>query len=338
MSATYQSIVQDIQRRTAKRVYLLCGEEPYYIDNLTALFEARLIAEENRDFDQVVLYATKELKAKDIVSEAMRLPMLGQYLLVVVREAQHIVDLDKLAPYLRELPETTTLVLSSKKKVDKRKAVFREIERVGVLFDSPRVPDYRLTDAIAAIVAEQNCLIDPRSTEMLADFLGNDLSKIKQEIDKLILILQSRGRRMQIGPELIEQNVGISREFNSFEFLRSIIKCDKPRAHRIAIAFGANEKVNPVQPILSVLFNYFSILMAAHYLLDKSETGIMAGLGFKQRFQARDYVLGLRMYPPLRVYEIIHHIRMADSMSKGLGSQTAVSNRDLLLELLSKIF
>ncbi|KGN94337.1 DNA polymerase III subunit delta [Porphyromonas crevioricanis] len=335
---SYSSIVQSIRKKKTGRVYLLCGDEPYYIDSLTALFERELVAEEDKDFDQTTLYGSKEIKARDIISESMRLPMIGQKLLIVIREAQLVSDLEKLEPYLKELPETTTLVLAQKKKADKRKSLFKTIEQVGVVFESLHVPDYRLTDAIASMALEHNCLIDPRSTEMLADFLGNDLAKIKQEIDKLILILQAEGKRMQITADLIERHIGISREFNSFELLRAIIKRDTAKAYRIAVTFGQNEKANPIQPTLAVLFNYFSLLMAAHYLPDKSENGLMEGLGFKQRFQARDYMVGLRLYSPMQVYEIIHQIRLTDAASKGVEAQAGISNKELLVELLSKIF
>ncbi|MDO4672173.1 DNA polymerase III subunit delta [Falsiporphyromonas endometrii] len=339
MALNYDTIIQEIKNKKTRRFYLLAGDEPYYIDKLVNLFENNLVAEENRDFDQIVTYGSNDVKARDVISDSMRLPMIGQIMLIVIKEAQQISDLDKLAPYLESIPETSTLVIATKKKADKRKVLFKKAIELDALFESNRIQDYKLPDMIQMLVTGKSGIIDPQSASMLAEFLGNDLEKIDREIDKLMIILKQNGNlRLQITPELIEKHIGISKEYNGFEFLNAVTRRDREKAYRIAIQFGKNEKNYPIQPILAILFNFFSLLMCACYSPDKSEAGLMKALELRNRFQARDYANALRIYSPMKVYEIIRYLRIVDAMSKGVDTGSAISNKELLFQLLNKIF
>lgn len=339
MALSYESILKDIKAKKPKRAYILTGDEPYYIDKLVSLFEKEVIPEENQDFDQVVSYGGNDLKSKDIISDFMRLPMIGQLMLVIIKEAQQISDLEKIAPYLESIPETSTLVIGYKKKPDKRKGFFKKAGELGFLFESNKIQDYKLPDMILTIVSSRGGIIDLQSANMMAEFLGNDLEKIEREVDKLMIVLKQDGNtRFQITPDLIERHIGISKEYNSFELLNAVIRKDKEKAYRIAVQFGKNEKNHPIQPILAVLYNFFSNLMCACYTPDKSENGLMKALELRFRFQSKDYITALRSYSPLKVYEIIRYLRTVDAYSKGFDVGTPPSNHDLLLQLLNKIF
>lgn len=336
MIATFDQILGSISKKKTASVYLLAGEEPFYIDKLTRVFESSLIPEEGRDFNLTVKWAQNEALHKELISDVMRFPIMSERQLVIVHEAQQMTDIDKLAPYLKDIPPTTTLVLAYKKKLDKRLSWYKTLEKVGVVFESVQIPDYRLPDIIASIVSGKSLFIDPRSASILADYLGNDIAKIEGEIDKLKIALDDQQSK-NITPELIELHIGISKEYNNFELLRAVQQRDYLKAHRIARQFSKNERAHPIQPTLAILFNYFSSLMVLCYLPQKSEQHIMSTLGI-QRFRVRDFSAGLRNYNSRQVFEIIRFLRQADAKSKGVDVGSPLPNVEILTEVLSKIF
>lgn len=330
---SYETIAGAIRDRSASGAYLLWGEEPLFIDKLAELFTSTLIPLEEQGFNQSVLYGgDKSVDCRTILGEAMRFPMMGARTLVLVRDAQQVRDLDDIAPYLDNLPTTSCLVLCYRKKLDKRKALYKAFERLGSMYESSRLPESRIPEFIIKSFAAQRMQIDQTAAQLMAEHTGNDLEKILGEVDKLSIVLGKQGGI--VTPELIERHVGISREFNNFELLRAIIERNATRAFGIAHHFAANERLYPIQMTLPILFNYFSQLMAVYYLTDKSERGISTQLGLSP-YQARDYAAGAKRYTAGATYNIIHHIRMTDAASKGVDS--SIPSGELLRELIAVI-
>lgn len=330
---SYEDIARQIHSRQLQRAYLLWGEEPLFVDKLSDLFTDGVVSSEERDLNQTVLYGLdKEVTPQLIISEAMRFPMLGERVLVVVREAQQVRNIEIIAPYMSQLPETTCLVLCYKKKVDKRKALYKAFEALGTHYESTRLSDSKVPDFIVRSLAAKKIQIAPRTAMLMSEHTGNDLEKILGEIDKLSIVLGDRGG--EVTPELIEEHIGISKEYNNFELLDALIERDAAKAFRIAKYFAANERTYPIQMTLPLLFNYFAQLMAVYYLQDKSDRGISTQLGIAP-FVARSYVRGVQKYSATAVFGIVRQIRLADASSKGIDAST--SSGEILRELLSYI-
>lgn len=333
--STYEGICQDIRSKKFAPVYVLMGDEPFFIDQITDLLLENVLDESERDFNQVMLYGA-DIDAVTIINAARRFPMMSKYQLIVVREAQLVRDIEVLASYVKKPLMSTVLVLNYKyKTLDRRKSLATATDKVGVLFESKKIPDYKMPAFITSLMQQRSIGIDGKAAQMLADFLGNNLSRLSKELDKLVLLLPENGAK-RITPELVEQNVGISKEYNNFELLKAIATKDVLKANRIAQYFEKNPKNNPIQATLPVLFNYFSNLLICYYAKDRSENGLMAALGLRGAFQVKDYVLGMRNYPAMKVFNIIHDIRITDARSKGVDNSSA-SDAELLKELLYKI-
>ena len=323
---TYDDIIRALKQRRPQRVYLLTGDEPLFIDQIASFATSHLIPEEEQDFNQTILYGG-DVSARDILLEALRFPMMGSQVLVLVREAQQVRDLDQLAPHLSELPESTCLILCYKKKADKRKALYKSASALDAVYESPRMYDSKIPDFIIKSFAARQLSID-----LMADATGNDLEKILQEIDKIAIA--TSGKTRTITPELIEYYVGISKEYNNFELLSALLRRDAGRAYRIAFYFAANERNHPIQMTLSTLFGFFSNLMAVYYLPNPQEQSIATLLGV-QAFVARDYDLARRNYSAAQTFAIIHHLRLVDAYSKGVDA--SIPSSELYSELISRI-
>lgn len=333
--STYEGICQDIRSKKFAPVYVLMGDETFFIDQITDLLLENVLDESERDFNQVMLYGA-DIDAVTIINAARRFPMMSKYQLIVVREAQLVRDIEVLASYVKKPLMSTVLVLNYKyKTLDRRKSLATATDKVGVLFESKKIPDYKMPAFITSLMQQRSIGVDGKAAQMLADFLGNNLSRLSKELDKLVLLLPENGAK-RITPELVEQNVGISKEYNNFELLKAIATKDVLKANRIAQYFEKNPKNNPIQATLPVLFNYFSNLLICYYAKDRSENGLMAALGLRGAFQVKDYVLGMRNYPAMKVFNIIHDIRITDARSKGVDNSSA-SDAELLKELLYKI-
>ena len=333
--STYEGICQDIRSKKFAPVYVLMGDEPFFIDQITDLLLENVLDESERDFNQVMLYGA-DIDAVTIINAARRFPMMSKYQLIVVREAQLVRDIEVLVNYVKKPLMSTVLVLNYKyKTLDRRKSLATATDKVGVLFESKKIPDYKMPAFITSLMQQRSIGVDGKAAQMLADFVGNNLSRLSKELDKLVLLLPENGAK-RITPELVEQNVGISKEYNNFELLKAIATKDVLKANRIAQYFEKNPKNNPIQATLPVLFNYFSNLLICYYAKDRSENGLMAALGLRGAFQVKDYVLGMRNYPAMKVFNIIHDIRITDARSKGVDNSSA-SDAELLKELLYKI-
>ncbi len=331
----FEEICRDIVACKFQPVYILMGEEPFFIDRITDLLIGNVLSDAERDFNQVIMYGA-DTDAGAIINAARRFPMMAERQLVVVREAQLVRDIDLLTAYVKNPLQSTVLVVNYKyKNLDRRKSLAATAEKVGVLFESKKIPDYKIPGFITSLLQQRSISVDPKAAQMLSDFLGNDLSRLSKELDKLALILPEKAPK-RVTPELVEQNIGISKEYNNFELIKAIAVKDILKANRIAQYFEKNPKNNPIQMTLPIIFNYFSNLMICHYAKDKSETGLMVELGLRGTFQVKDYISGLRNYSAMKVFNLISEIRTTDARSKGVEN-TSTADADLLKELLYKI-
>lgn len=331
---TFEQIRSDIQNRKFKSIYLLMGDEPYYIDELTNLLMKTVLPEEERDFNQTILYGM-ETNVPAVITMARSFPMMSDYQLIVIKEAQNLSKIEELEIYAKNPLQSTILVINYKKgSLDKRKKLYAAIDKNGVVFQSSKIPEYKIPAFISSYIQDKGLTIDQKSAQMLSDYLGNDLSKLTNEIAKLLIAIPQG--QMRITAELIEENIGISKDFNNFELLKAIIEKNTFKVNQIADYFEKNPKNNPMIVTLVVLFNFFSNLMICYWAKNKTEQGIAAELGFKNPYQAKDYVVALKNYNAFKCMEIINLLRTYDAKCKGVDN-VSTSDGQLLKELLYKI-
>ena len=332
---SYESICKEIAERKFSPIYVLMGEEPFFIDQITDLLIENVLAEEERDFNQSIFYGA-DADAVSVINAARRFPMMSEYQLIVVKEAQLMRDIELLSAYAKHPLSSTVLVINYKyKTLDRRKSLAAAVEKNGILFESKKIPDYKMPGFITGLLQQRSLAIDAKAAQMLSDFLGNDLNRLSKELDKLAIVMAQMGSK-RVTPELVERNIGICKEYNNFELIKALATKDVLKANRIAQYFEKNPKTNPLQMTLAVLFNYFSNLLIAYYSKDRSEAGLMAALGLRSAFQLKDYQMGMRHYSAMKVFLSIGEIRKADAASKGVDNASA-SDADLLKELLYKI-
>ena len=331
---TYEEIARDLKNRIYKPVYYLMGEESYYIDRISEYIAQTVLNENEKEFNQTILYGA-DTDIATIINAAKRYPMMSKYQVVIVKEAQGVKNIDELSYYLQKPLESTILVLCHKHGVlDRRKKLAAEIEKVGVLFESKKIKDTQLAGFITSYLKRKSIEIEPKASEMMAEFVGTDLSRMAGELEKLIITLPKGQKR--ITPEQIEQNIGISKDYNNYELRNALIIKDVFKANQIIKYLEENPKTNPLQMTLSVLFNFVSNLMLAYYAPEKSEQGIAAQLGLKSPWQSKDYLAAMRKYSGVKVMQIIGEIRYCDAKSKGVGN-SSLGDGELLRELVYKI-
>lgn len=333
---TFEEIVKDIRKRHYAPVYFLNGEEPFFIDRITELVEKETLTEEEKAFNLTVLYGN-EVTMTVVTDTARRFPMMSERQVVVVREAQNIRDFDNLVPYLDHVQPSTILLLAYKnKKADRRKNVFKKLSSSPqcIYFESNKLYDNKIPDWIIDYCRSRSCSITPKAAGILADSLGTDLSRIANEIDKLLLLLPQGG---EIKESLVEEHTGISKDFNTFELQAAIIRKDYLKANRIVNYFEANPKNNPLVLTIAMLFKYFLNLLTYHY--EKKTTPNvqeMARLLGVNAFFMKDYLEGARMYNAMKCARVISLLREYDMKSKGVGNAN-ISDGELLKELVFKI-
>lgn len=328
-----EKILSDIKKKAVKPIYFLTGEEPYYIDQISDYIEQNLLEEDQKGFNQQTLYG-RDVDIDAIVGSAKRYPMMANHQVIIVKEAQDLSrTIEKLLPYAEKPQPTTVLVICFKyKKLDKRKKLYKAIKKTGVVYESKRLYDNQIPAWINTYLNNKGHSISPKAIQMLVEFLGTDLGKISNELEKLQLISKAGAK---ITPELIEENIGISKDFNNFELLKAIGQRDVLKAHRIVNYFGQNPKDNPMVVTISLLFRFFSQVLQYHSLSDKSKGKVAATLGINPFFVG-DYVTAGQNYPMKRASQSIALLREADVKSKGVGVNS-ISQGDLLKELLVKI-
>ncbi|MDO5971522.1 DNA polymerase III subunit delta [Flavivirga aquimarina] len=328
-----KQLVTDIKNKKLKPIYFLMGEESYYIDKISDFIENTILAEEERGFNQMVLYG-RDVTVEDIVSNAKRYPMMAEYQVVIVKEAQDLSrTIEKLASYAENPQPTTILVVNYKyKKIDKRKSLYKTLKKRGIVYESKKLYENQVADWIRRVLSPKNYSISPKAAQMLVEFLGTDLSKINNELEKLQIILP---KGTQISPEQIEDNIGISKDYNNFELRKAIGEKNRIKAYRIVNYFAENPKDNPMVVTVSLLFNFFSQLLHFHGLNDKSPRNVASALKINPYF-VNEYIAAARHYPMRKVSAVVSTLRTFDVKSKGVGAN-AVPQGDLLKELLVKI-
>ena len=331
---TYEEIVRDLKNRVYKPVCYLMGEETYYIDKISDYISDTVLTDEEKEFNLTVMYGG-DVDVATIVNAAKRYPMMSEHQVVVVKEAQNVKGMEGLSFYLQKPLMSTILVICHKHGVlDRRKKLAAEIEKIGVLFESKKLKEAQLPGFVASYLKRKSVDIEPKAAEMMAEFVGTDLSRMAGELEKLVITLPPGSRR--VTPEQIERNIGVSKDYNNFELRNALVARDVLKANRIIKYFEENPKNNPIQTTLSVLFGFFSNLMLAYYAPEKTEQGIAEQLGLKSTWQAREYMNAMRQYSGVKVMEIIGEIRYCDARSKGVDN-VSLENGDLLRELIYKI-
>lgn len=329
---TYPQLRQAIAAKRLMPVYLLHGEEGYYIDELTKMFE-NLLPEEERDFNLYTLYGP-ESGVDTVMDVCQRMPMMAERQVVILKEAQAVRSdtLNRLHHYAERPNPSTVLVIACRGDKAKGKELLAAVKKNGVIFESKKVSERNILPVISDLIKEKHMTVDPKSLSMLRDYIGTDLARLYNEIDKLSFIL---GRGAMITPEAIERNIGISKDYNNFEFLDAIINRNAAKAMAIVEYFKANPKNNPTVLTLTMLFNHFANLLIYHYTRDKSTAGYMDALGLKNQWQLRNYETAARNYNVRQTIEIISALRECDCRSKGIGSRQ--NAYDLLRDLTFRI-
>jgi DNA polymerase III subunit delta len=327
-------IINDIKQGNIKPIYFLMGEEPYYIDKITEFIENNVLTEEEKGFNQMVLYG-KDVSIDEVVSNAKRYPMMSYRQVVIVKEAQELSrNIEKLESYAENPQPTTVLVFAYKyKTLDKRKKVTKVLEKAGVVYESKKMYDNQVGDWIKRLLSGKGYGIEPKAAAMLVEFLGNDLSRISNELDKLMIILPQGS---SISPKVIEDNIGISKDYNVFELRKAIGERDELKAYKIAEYFSQNPKDNPLVMTVGLVFGFFSQLLQYHGLKDKNPSNVAKLLRINPYF-VKDYDIALRNYPMRKVSAIVATLRDVDVKSKGVGAGN-IPQSDLLREMLVKIF
>ena len=328
-----KQIVTDIKKGNTKPIYFLMGDEPYYIDAISSYIEKNVLVEEEKGFNQMVLYG-RDVTIEDIVSNAKRYPMMAEKQVVLVKEAQDLSrTIDKLEAYAANPQPTTILVICYKyKKLDKRKKLYKTIDKAGVLFESKKLYDNQVPDWIRRVLASKKYTISQKAAQMLVEFLGTDLGKINNELEKLQLVLPEGA---EISPKDIEDNIGISKDYNNFELRKAVGERDVLKANRIINYFAQNPKDNPTVVTVSLLFNFFSQLLQYHALGDKSQSSVAKALKINPFF-VKEYQAAGKNYPMRKVSQVVGLLREADLKSKGVGAAN-LPQSDLLKELLFKM-
>lgn len=330
---TYDQILADLRIQKYAPVYFLMGEEPYYIDVISDFIQNRVLNETEKEFDQTILYG-KDVDISTVINAAKRYPMMGGHQVLIVKEAQIIKDWDNLVHYLSNPLNSTILVICYKYGTpDKRKKWFQEIAKVGVVYESVKLRDYEVAGWISKYCKSKNVGIDDKAVAMLSEFLGTDLSKLVNELDKLVLTKPADMPR--ITPELVEKNIGISKDFNVFELQAALINKDVLKANRIIRYFAENKKANPLVLVLSQLFKFFSDLMIYHYLSDKSQGAVASELKVNPYF-VKDYQKAAQSFGAWKTMNIITFIRETDARYKGVDNPSTEEG-DLMKELIFKI-
>ena len=331
MAKTYEQILSEIHKKQFAPIYFLTGEEPYFIDMISDTIENEALDEADRAFNQIVLYG-RDVDVETIANHARSFPMMGERMVVIVKEAQDVKNIEAFEPYLDALPETTLLVFVYKyKKLDKRKTFAKKLDKKGVYFESKKLYDNNIPGWIQGYLKDKGYSITPKAMQMLADYLGTDLHKIANELQKLIISLP---KNKAIDDADVERNIGISKDFNVFELQNAIGSRDVLKANRIVNYFGES-KDNPLLVTTATLYGYFTKLIKLHCSKDQSQGALASILGVNPFF-VRDYQSAARNYPPQVCIRNIGILREFDMKSKGYESGD-VSEKDLYREMIFKL-
>ena len=331
-NATFDSIMHDLKQRNYLPIYYLMGEESFYIDKISDYIAENVLTPEERDFNMTVMYGA-DVTGKDVVEVARRYPMMSEHQVVIVKEAQKLKGLEPLERYVEKPLASTILVFCHKYGVaDRRKKVYSEMAKVGVVFESKKLRDRDLIPFIGKYLQARGASIDPKSEQIIADSIGPDLNRLTSELDKVLIALPADDKR--VTPEVVERQIGVSKDFNTFELRDAIVNRNVYKANQIANYFDINPKAGSFYQILPLLFNYFQNLIIAFYCPQRgSQEAVAKWLDLKSPWAAKDYMTGMRNYSGMKVMQIISKIREIDAKSKGIDNPYTPSG-ELMKELI----
>lgn len=329
---TFETIMSDLKARNFSPIYLLMGEESYYIDKISDYIAENVLTPEEQDFNLNVCFGA-DVSAVQVTDMAKRFPMMAERQVVIVKEAQNIHSLDALEKYLKNPAKTTVLVWCHKNgKIDARKKVVGLAQANGVVFESRKIKEYQLAGFMQKYLVTKKIAIDPKAAQMIADHVGADLNRLTSELDKVALSLPENNKK--ITPEIVEKEIGVSKDFNTFELRDSIVHRNIFKANQIVNYFDKNPKAGSLYSFLPLLFSYFQNLMVVFYSPNnKTENGIAQVLDLKNTWGAKDYYIGMRNYTAQKTMNIISKIREVDAKSKGLNNPSTEAG-DLMKELI----
>ncbi len=326
-------ILQNLKKGIYHPIYLLQGEEPYFIDQLSNYIEKNVLTDAEKGFNQTVFYG-KDSDALTIAESSMRFPMMASKQVIVVKEAQSLGKIDTLTSYAERPLGSTILVLNYKyKNLDSRTKLVKAIKKNGVVFTSKKLYENKIPNWIDDYLKSHSYTITPQAALLLTSYLGTDLSKIANELNKLVIAVKDSTK---ITPEHIEKNIGLSKDFNVLELQNALGEKNVLKANKIVQYFGSNPTLNPIQKTIAGLYFYFSKLFTYHFLKDKSERNVAAELRVHPFF-VREYVAAAKRYSPTKLYEIMGILREYDMKSKGFNVSTMVETGDLQKEMIYKI-
>jgi DNA polymerase III subunit delta len=327
-------IVNDIKAGTIMPIYFLMGEEPYYIDKLSDYIEENVLSEDEKGFNQTVLYG-RDVTIEDIVGTAKRYPMMAERQVVIVKEAQDLTKtIDKLESYAENPMPSTVLVMCYKyKTLDKRKKVTKLLAKNGLVYESKKLYENQVGQWITRVLQGKGYTIEPKANAMLVEFLGTDLSKINNELEKLQIILP---KGSQITAKSIEENIGFSKDFNVFELRKSLGERNQLKSYQIVNYFAENPKDNNIVMVVGLVFSFFIQVLKYHGLKDKNPNNVAKVLAVNPFF-LKDYDIALKNYPMKKVSQIVATMRSIDVKSKGVGAN-ALPLHDLYKDMLLGIF
>lgn len=330
---TYDQLIGDLKNKVYRPVYFLWGEESYYIDLLTSFIAENVLNEAEQSFNQTILYG-KDSEAAQVSDLARRFPMMASHQVVVLKEAQEMKSFGDLIHYVEKPQPSTLLVINYKyKKPDKRQKIFKVLEKQSVWYESKKMYDNQVPGWIAGYASNRKYRMEPKAAALLAEFLGSDLSRIVNEVEKLMMAIGKKGET--ITPALVEKHIGFSKDFNQFELQDALGRRDVVKANRIISYFAENEKKYPFPLTIISLYFYFSKLLIFHYTKDKSKQNLAATLKVNPFF-VKDYEAAAKRYSAARVVEIISLLRSYDMRSKGYDGNTTPAS-ELTRELIFKI-
>jgi len=325
MDASVKKILSDLKARKYSPVYFLQGEETYYIDLISDFVEQNVLTEAEKGFNQVILYG-KDVTMAAVLTNARRFPMMAERQVVIVKEAQEIQDLNKdigsklLLDYLtKQVPSTVLVFCHKHKNLDKRRELGKKIEKLATTLTTKKSYDNQLPDFVSEYVSEKKISMEDKAILALCEFVGNDLHRLANEIDKLIISLPKGD---SISVDQVMNQVGVSKEYNIFELQRAILAKDQLQANKIVNYFESNTRKNPIIPVVAFLYSFFSKLLAASQASDKSDKGLVSELKVSP-YAARDYTLALRQYPQQKIMDNISSLRDADLKLKGVNTGSA---------------
>jgi DNA polymerase-3 subunit delta len=330
----FDQIFSDLKNKIYKPIYFLSGDEPYFIDLITKYISDHVLSDAEKSFNQTVLYG-KDTEIHTVINSAKRFPMMANHQVIIVKEAQNIKNIEELIHYATAPLKSTLLVINYKyKTLDKRKKLYKAIQEHGILFESKKLYDNEVPAWINAYLKNKNKTIDPSAGMLLNEYLGNDLSKIANELDKLIITLPDGEHK--ITTTHIERNIGISKDYNNFELHKALTQKNVLKANRIVNYFSQNPKNNPFTLTISTLYHFYSKVLTYHFLKNKSDRRTVASTLKVNPYFVGDYEKAAKQYNPKKTVEIISMLREYDLKSKGFNN-VSTSHGELLKELVYRI-